>query len=321
MEKFEIKGSYGPYSLKNPILIAPGQLTRNFNQVLKIKKAGYAGCVLKSVVGEDKDGNCSMVRMRKPPTYIKTVYDEDDKERKFPIIHWNGRADTRTLSEYLDFAKETIKLMDESFLIVASILCHLPAPDEDFKKKEWIFTTGRLFEIGYRIFEIDFCPYLKIEDELVEKNNILRWYRQVPSFLKSVSEKIIVYPKILNLDYGMDFQIKMVESSLEGKADGVVIANRIFKKEFGTAHGGRELRERNLKMIKEIKKRFPEIKISATGGIYSGKHIIEYMEAGAENVQLLSFLMGRVKVDSEGENKFEKVFNKLISEVIELKSF
>jgi len=310
-----LKGKYGDFVLKNPILVAPGQLTRTFSQILKIKKAGYGGCVLKSVVGEDKDGNCSMLEMRKPPTYIKTVYDEDDKEKKCPIIHWDGRADTRNLSEYLDFAREAVKLMDENFLIVASILCHLPLPDEDFKKEEWIFTTEKLFEIGYRIFEIDFCPHLRAKDELVEKNNILRWYRHVPSFLKSVSEKIIVYPKILNFDYGMDFQIKMVESSLEGNADGVVVANRIFKKELGTAHGGRELRERNLAMIKEIKKRFPEIKISATGGIYSGKHIIEYMEAGAENVQLLSFLMGRVNIDAEGENKFEKVFNKLMKEL------
>jgi len=296
------------------ILVAPGQLTINTTQVEKIKKAGYGGCVLKSVVGEDENGTCSMLHQRKKATYIKTVYDQDDKNGNCPIIHWDGRGDTRNLSEYSKFAKEAIKYRGENFLIIASLLCHLPSPDEDFKKEEWIHTTKILYEAGYRIFEIDFCPALKTENLLTDKQNILRWYETVPSIIKSVSPEITVFPKLLNPGYELDFQLKMAESSVKGKADGLVIANRIFKKEYNCAHGGKELREKNLIQIKEIKKSFPEIPISATGGIYSGKHIFDYLKAGAQNVQILSYIMGKVNTPfpKKSGNKLEKVFHKLL---------
>lgn len=296
------------------ILVAPGQLTTNTTQIEKIKKTGYGGCVLKSVIGEDENGNCSMLNHRKKATYIKTVYDPDDKNGNCPIIHWDGRGDTRNLSEYSKFAEESIKYQGENFLIIASILCHLPSPDEDIKKEEWIHTTKILYETGYRIFEIDFCPALKTENILMDKKNILRWYETIPSIIKSVSPEITVFPKLLNPAYGLDFQLQMAESSVKGKADGLVVANRIFKKEYNCAHGGKELREKNLIQIKEIKKSFPEIPISATGGVYSGKHIFDYLKAGAKNVQILSYIMGKVNTPfpKKSGNKFEKVFHKLL---------
>ena len=312
--RINLEGKYGPYPIENPILVAPGQLTTHPAYISKIKKASYAGCVLKSVVGEDENGNCSMISQRKAPTYIKTVYDSDDKKRIFPIIQWDGRLDPRSFSEYLAFAKEAKKYSNSNFLTVISILCHLPLLAEDFKKEEWIYTTKALFNLGYKIFEIDFCPHLQKEDEqLMKKENILRWYKTVPSLMKSVSSRIIVYPKLLNLDFGLEFQVQMVEASLKGKADGIVIGNRIFKEIYNSTYGGRELRERNLSQVREIVKIFPGISISATGGVYSGKHIFNYLCAGAENVQLLSFIMGRVnRPFSKNGNKFEKVFHKLL---------
>lgn len=309
----DLTAKYGNFLLKNPILVAPGQFTRTETQIKQIREAGFAGCVLKSVVGEDEKGNCSMISYRKPQSYLKSVYDDFDIERKYPIIHWDGRADTRTLSEYIQFSKNIFGEKRKSFLVVASFLCHFPFPGEEIKKSEWIYTTEKLYEIGARIFEIDFCPQLSKEEEKIEKENILRWYREIPEIVKSVAEDISVFPKILNLEYGFDFQIEMVKASVEGNADGVVIANRIFKKEFGCAHGGKELKERNIKQIKEVRKIFPEIHISATGGVYTGKDILDYIEAGAENVQLLSFLMGKTSINFGIEGtKFEKVFHYLL---------
>ncbi|MFH0796433.1 MAG: hypothetical protein V2A65_05170 [Candidatus Omnitrophota bacterium] len=337
--EINLEGKYGPYFLKNPILIAPGQLTVNTNQISRIKDAGYAGCILKSVVGEDKKGNCSMGCQRRKATYTQTVYDTDDRKGSFPIIHWDGRGDTRTLSEYLLFAREAIKYSDvgvgfirpaglinqaptsidvnlfNAFVLVASTLCHLPSPREEIKEEEWLFTAKNLFSLGYNLLEIDFCPSLKKEDGLiVEKENILRWYKTVPSLIKSASPRIMVYPKLLNLDWGLDFQIRMVAAAQEGKSDGIIVANRIFKEEYNSAHGGKELRERNLRMVKEIKKTFPDIPISATGGIYSGRHVFDYLNAGAENVQLLSYIMGKVNTPFARKtgNKLEKVFHNLM---------
>ncbi|HIE43325.1 MAG TPA: hypothetical protein EYP78_00830 [Candidatus Omnitrophica bacterium] len=71
----DLKGRYGPYTLKNSLIVAPGQLTTNTSQVERIQKAGHAGCVLKSVVGENEKGHCSMVFQRKKPRNIqKTIF-------------------------------------------------------------------------------------------------------------------------------------------------------------------------------------------------------------------------------------------------------
>jgi hypothetical protein len=303
----DLKARYGNFELIHPVLIAPGQLTREAFQIKMIKEAGYSGCVLKSVVGEDEKGNCSMLNQRKKMTYLKTVYDEEDN----PVIQWDGRGDTRNLEEYLKFAKTSFNFSDKNFLIVSSILCHLPGPEE-FKKDEWIYTTKKLYHIGYRFFEIDFCPSLKIEKK-IEKENILRWYREIPMFLKNEFPDIYVFPKILNLEYGIDFQLEIIKSAIEGNSDGVVIGNRIFKEEFNSAYGGKELRERNLIQIKEAKREFPDISISGTGGVYEGRHIFDYLKAGADNVQILSYILGKAKkgfLKKKG-NKFEKVIYEL----------
>jgi dihydroorotate dehydrogenase len=186
--------------------------------------------------------------------------------------------------------------------------------DENFKKEEWVYTAKTLFNLGYKNLEIDFCPQLGKSDALIQKENILWWYENIPSLVKSVCPNISVYPKLMNLDFGPEFQLQMVNASVKGRADGVIVANRTFKKEYGCAHGGRELREKNLQQIQEIKKVFPRISVSATGGIYSGKHILDYLNAGAENVQVLSYIMGKVKdpfVKKVGD-KFEQVFYKLM---------
>ena len=309
----DLSSRYGNVHLKNPILVAPGQMTRTETQIFQIKQANFAGCVLKSVVGEDGEGVCSMISYRTPSTWLRSVYDRDDKEKKFPIIHWNGKGDTRSLDEYLKFAINAFKYQEKNFVVIASLLCHLPLPGEEIKKDEWVYTTQKLYEAGGRIFEIDFCPQLRKEEERIEKENILRWYREIPGIMKSVGKDVSVFPKLLNLEFGIDFQLEMVKAAIEGKSDGVVVANRIFKKEFNCTHGGKELKKRNVEQIKEIKKIFPEIHISGTGGIYSGIDILDYMEAGAENVQLLSFLMGKTSINFEIEGtKFEKVFYYLL---------
>ena len=106
---FSLESRYGGAVLKNPLLVAPGQLTLTGSQVREIKAAGYAGCVLKSVVGETPKGECAMKNQRKKPTGIKSFYETDDREEASPIIHWDGRCDIRTLKEYLGFAREAWK--------------------------------------------------------------------------------------------------------------------------------------------------------------------------------------------------------------------
>jgi len=68
------------------MIIAPGSLSHSISQIKRAAKAGYGGLVLKSVVGEDKDGNASMKFMRRKSTFARWVCDEEGN----PIFHWNG---------------------------------------------------------------------------------------------------------------------------------------------------------------------------------------------------------------------------------------
>jgi len=63
---------YADLILKNPLLVAPGSLTVNTTQMTAIRNVGFAGAVLKSVVGEGVDGSCSMVSQRKKPTSVRS---------------------------------------------------------------------------------------------------------------------------------------------------------------------------------------------------------------------------------------------------------
>jgi len=311
----DITASYLSLNLRNPIIVAPGPLSQRISQIKRAAKAGYGGMVLKSVVGEDKDGNASMKALRKRSTFARWVYDEEGN----PIFHWNGGLDPRSLNDYLAFARKAFRVGKKAeFPLIASFLCHLPKNvDEEWRAEEWEYTTKKLVEAASVMYrdspvrlEIDFCPFLKRENLAVDKATVLRWYREASTFIKEASTNVQVVPKLLNLDFGLNFQIEMAIAARDGGADGVVIANRFFRKyfsketgeEYFTAHGGRELRITNQHQIREVKKRI-DIPISATGGTYSGKHVAEYLEAGAQNVQILTYIM---------KNGFEKAFYNLM---------
>lgn len=311
----DLSASYLDLNLRNPIIVAPGPLSQSISQIKRAAKAGYGGMVLKSVVGEDRRGNASMSMMRRGSTFARWVYDDEGN----PIFHWNGGLDPRNLRDYLEFAREAFKIGKElEFPLVASLLCHLPKNvDEEWRAEEWEHTTKELVEaarIMYRdspvILEIDFCPFLKREKLAVDRETILRWYREAPRLVKEAASNVHVVPKLLNLDFGLDFQVEMTRAAKEGNADGVVVANRFFKKyivretgeEYFTAHGGKELRIMNQRQIREIR-RAVDLPISATGGTYSGRHVAEYLELGAQNVQVLTYIM---------KNGFERAFHNLM---------
>jgi dihydroorotate dehydrogenase (fumarate) len=311
----DLSSSYLDLELKNPIIVAPGPLSQTTSQIERAVRAGYGGMVLKSVIGEDKNGNASMKSLRTKPSFVRWVKDEEGN----PIFHWNGGLDLRSLAEYLRFTEEAFQLGKKlGFPLILSFLCHLPKDrDEEWKVEEWEYTVRRLdeaasamYEERPTIFEIDFCPFLKREKLTVDKETVARWYREAPKLIKDVSPDAKVVLKILNLDFGLEFQMEMVKASKEGNADGVVIANRFFRKymdvrtkeEYFTAHGGKELRELNQRQITEVKKNM-DIFVSATGGIYSGKHISEYLSLRAENIQLLTYIM---------KNGFEESFRNLL---------
>lgn len=309
----DISTNYFDQELKNPIMVAPGQLTLSEGQIRGIVDAGYGGVVLKSVVGEDKNGNASMSQFRKTPTFIKTVFDEKDIEKRMPIILWDGGLDTRELGKYLVFAENSLNVGKEKNVpIIASFLSHLPQKGEEWKEEEWVYTAERFSNLGFAYIEIDFCPFLKGENVVKNKETVLDWYRKSPELIKRV-KGIKVLPKLLNLDFGPDFQLEMVKASIEGGADGVVIANRIYKQELKSPYGGLELKERNIEQIKNVRENGLDIPIVGTGGVYSGKDVLDYLKLGVPCVEILSYIMGKWSKPVETrKDKFELVLYEIL---------
>ncbi|MCS7119772.1 MAG: hypothetical protein RMJ07_05590 [Nitrososphaerota archaeon] len=307
----DLSARYVDMELRNPIILAPGPLSQYPEQIERAIRAGFGAIVLKSVVGEDKHGNASMHFLRRKPTFMRWFYDKDDVSRLYPILHWDGGLDLRTLPEYLKFAEKAHKISEKTGTpIIASILCHLPSSiEEKWKTEEWVYTAEKLFNIGYSHIEIDFCPFIKGENIAKDKETVLRWYEESTSLVKEASREIKVIPKLLNLDYGIDFQIEMVKAAKKGGADGITIANRFFRtiedpetgKQYRTAHGGRELKETNMRQVSMAV--YLGIPISATGGIYRGRDIVEYLRSGAQNTQILTYVM---------KNGFNKAFINLL---------
>ncbi len=298
----DLSACYLDLELKNPVILAPGPLSQRVSQIERACRAGYGAIVLKSVVGEDEHGNASMSFLRRKPSFMKWYIDREvDPEGRYPTIHWNGGLDTRRFPEYLEFAEKAYDVGERfNVPLIASILCHLVSdPDEEWNVDEWIYTVERMCEIGYRYFEIDFCPFLKGERRAEDKETVLRWYREAPKIIREAPYDVKVIPKILNLDFGLDFQVEMVKAAFDGGSDGVTIANRLYRtfreggsgRVYGSSHGGLELKRRNQEQIRELKRRSINIPISATGGVYTGRDIIEYLNLGSQNVQVLTYIM------------------------------
>lgn len=311
----DLTAFYGKSRLDNPIMIASGQMTRFRGQIDKIVSAGYGGFVFKSFVGECLDGRCSMETFRRASSFIKSVYDQEDVGGEMPIIHWSGRLDTRPMQKYLDFVVDCSSLCDSGCHSVYSFLCHLPKLNEDLLAEEWLHTVRHLMNIGAKDMEIDFCPFLQSENMLEDKCTVLRWYRECTSLIKAHYPDTGIYPKLINPLWDKQFYLDMMEAAVAGGADGLTIANRFFRPEYGSGHGGRELREKNLELVSMCKKVFPDLPIAATGGIYTGRHVFEYLRQGASSVQLLSFVMGKVyrSFICRG-SKYRQVMHELIFE-------
>ncbi len=312
----DIRAKYHHRELPNPIIVAPGQMSMHDNQIDSEDRAGYGGLVLKSFVGEAPNGSCSMDFWRTEGNYTRTYYEPGYRvDGSRPIVHWNGKGDTRNLEDYLPFAVRTYKSRRRCRTVrIASIICHLPGTkDEKWMEEEWLYTTKVLSDVGYKIFEIAFSPTPSVLEKAKDRDIVLEWYRTAPKIMRRARDDIVIYPKIMNMRWGLNYQFQMVEASFEGSSDGVVVANRMFNRKFKSGHGGRALLKTNLKQIRRVRREGLDIPISGTGGIYTGVEAIAYLLAGAENVQLLSYIMGKVKIPiNHVDNQFAQVLYELI---------
>jgi hypothetical protein len=122
-------------------------------------------------------------------------------------------------------------------LAVPSVKYHLPRLDEPFRESEYRFTTEQLARAwgeGPLLLEKDFSPTLAGDALAEEREQILRWLREVPAQIRAAAPgPVRLAMKLMNARFDDDFQLAMVRAS--SGADALVVFNRLFDAERGVA--------------------------------------------------------------------------------------
>ncbi|KAJ3433020.1 dihydropyrimidine dehydrogenase [NADP(+)] [Anaeramoeba flamelloides] len=199
---------------------------------------------------------------------------------------------------------KAIKELKEDFpekVIIASIAA--PCIKED-----WELLAKKCEEAGSDGLELNLsCPHgmkdrgmgtaLGVNPKLVTQ--VCKWVKgacNIPVFAK-------LTPNI------SDIRV-IAEAAVEGGADGVTTTNTLLsminvesngtswpsvgKKEHKTTYGGLSgnyIKPLALRMISQIKKKFPELPILGLGGIESAEHTMKFLNAGSNVVQVGSAIM------------------------------
>jgi len=283
----DLSARYLGETIPHPIGKGSGQLSLHEGQLETDAEAGLAFAVLKTVIAQDAAGAQSMGAWAIHETKMKV-----ERRGAGWTVTWKGRGWDRSFDEYLALARFAGDLTRSGELVVVpSVKYHLPRLDEPFKDAEYAFTTRALAAAwGEPLLRLekDFSPTLAGDPLSGEQAQILRWLREVPARIRAQAA-VRLAVKVMNARFDDDFQVEMMRAA--AGADALVVFNRLFDLERGIAYGGPELIERNLRVLARLtpggSPGIPEL--SGTGGISSGRDILEYARRGCESVQLHTF--------------------------------
>ena len=273
--------------IPHPIGKGSGQLSLNTGQLETDAEAGLAFAILKTVIAQDSAGAQSMGAWAIHETKMKV-----ERRGEGWTVTWKGRGWDRSFDEYLALARAAWDFTRAGLLLtVPSVKYHLPRLNEPFRDDEYAFTTHALSHACGQtplLLEKDFSPTLAGDPLADEKQQILRWLREVPAKIKAHAN-VRLAMKLMNARFDDDFQLEMVEAA--SGADALVVFNRLFDPELDVAYGGPELSDRNLRVLARLtpgaSPGIPEL--SGTGNVSSGRMVVEYALRGCSSVQLHTF--------------------------------
>jgi hypothetical protein len=271
--QLDLSARYLGVPLPHPIGKGSGQLSLNASQLDTDAEAGLAFVITKTVIAEDEHGGQTMAAWAIHETHMIV------EKRRGWTVTWKGRGWDRSLHDYLQLLRHGRSL---DMLVVPSVKYHLPRLGEAFHIAEYVHTTKALAEAwgqGPLLIEVDFSPTLAGDPLAEERDQILRWIREIPPRLRAITD-VRVALKLMNARFDDDFQVAMVEAGRS--ADALVVFNRLFDPARGVAYGGWDLSDRNLRILDRA--RHPHL--TGTGNVNSGRMIMEYARRGCESVQL-----------------------------------
>ena len=272
--------------IPHPIGKGSGQLSLNSGQLETDAEAGLAFAVLKTVIAQDSAGDQSMA-----PWAIHETKMKVERRGGGWTVTWKGRGWDRSFDDYLVLARAAWDFTRAGLLLtVPSVKYHLPRLNEPFRDDEYAFTTHALSHACGQtplLLEKDFSPTLAGDPLADEKQQILRWLREVPAKIRAHAN-VRLAMKLMNARFDDDFQLEMMDAS--SSADALVVFNRLFDADLGVAYGGPELSDRNLRVLdRPSGRQTVGPSLSGTGNIHSGRMVVEYALRGCSSVQLHTF--------------------------------
>ena len=307
----DVTASYAGFPLKNPWGKGSGQLSLNRSQIEEAGAAGLGFVVLKTVIAQDAAGDRSMAAwaIKESRMVAERIVGRESGATGW-TISWKGRGWWQSFDEYLNLVREGTALgRAAGMLVVPSVKYHLPSPGEQrWRSEEYTTTTRSLldaYEAGGGLapmpLEKDFSPTLAGSDRSAQRAMTLDWIRQVPHLIRSAAapSAIRVGLKLFNSLEDDEFQRTLLATAHGAeRGDFLIYANRLFDpdRDFeghrGIAYGGPDLSDRNLRLLSALRQgqaagtiESPDLEISASGDIGSGRIAVEYALRGCTSFQ------------------------------------
>ena len=293
----DLSARYLGLELPHPIGKGSGQLSLNAGQLERDAAAGLAYVVLKTVIAQDESGARAMGAWAIPESKMTVERRAAADGREGWTVTWKGRGWDGSFDDYLALMRAGRDLTRASGMpVVPSVKYHLPRLDEEFRHVEYAFTTqtlARAWGDGALLVEHDFSPTLAGDALADEREQILRWIREVPAKIREAGrgkgEGVKVALKLMNARFDDAFQGAMLAAGSESGADALVGFNRLFDSTQGVAYGGWELSDRNLRVLGGSAARRFGGSLAGTGNIGSGRMVLDYARLGCESVQLHTY--------------------------------
>ena len=298
----DIAGRYAGRKIRVPFGKASGQLSMTPQQVETDALAGLGFVVLKTVIAQDTTGERGMAAWAIHETHMHVERIEDDDGTSGWTVTWRGRGWDKPFSSYLRLLRAAVPIGAEHEMpVAASVKYHLPGSEEEpFSASEYRYTTQAIAAAwrdaagkGAPIIEKDFSPTLAGDARSGERENVLRWLREVPQLVANAGAgPIDLGMKVMNARFEDAFQSEMLTALEDVPNVRFRIAfNRLYDERRGVAYGGPALSRRNLLALDTFIAHHgsPPTSLSGTGDIHSGRRMIEYALRGAESGQIHTY--------------------------------
>jgi hypothetical protein len=211
----DIAGRYAGRKIRVPFGKASGQLSMTPQQVETDALAGLGFVVLKTVIAQDNSGERGMAAWAIHETHMHVERIDDEEGTPGWTVTWRGRGWDKPFSSYLRLLRAAVPIgAQHDMPVAASVKYHLPGGDEPFRESEYRYTTQAIAAAwrdaagrGAPIIEKDFSPTLAGDQRSDERENVLRWLREVPRLVASAGAgPIDLGMKVMNARFDDAFQ-------------------------------------------------------------------------------------------------------------------